>query len=93
MALALAHRGEHAEAESLAREAVAIAAESDALDWQGDTLYDLAEVLIEAGRPQEAAETLEEALERYSRKQILVMAARVRDRLAALAGKSADPVP
>jgi tetratricopeptide (TPR) repeat protein len=93
MALALAHRGEHAEAESLAREAVAIAAESDALDWQGGTLYDLAEVLIEAGRPQEAAETLEEALERYSRKQILVMAARVRDRLAALAGKSADPVP
>ena len=39
------HRGEHAEAERLAREAVAIAERTDALNCQGDALCDLAEVL------------------------------------------------
>ena len=45
-----AHRGEHAEAERLAREAVAIAERTDALNFQGDALCDLAEVLAAAGR-------------------------------------------
>ena len=49
-ALVHAHRGEHAEAERLAREAVAIAERTDALNSQGDALCDLAEVLAAAGR-------------------------------------------
>jgi hypothetical protein len=40
-----AQRGEHAQAERLAREAVAIGERTDALNSQGDALCDLAEVL------------------------------------------------
>ena len=47
----LARRGEHAEAELLAREAVAICDETDMLNAQGDAYADLAEVLMLAGRP------------------------------------------
>jgi hypothetical protein len=41
----LARRGEHAEADRLAREAVALSDETDQLDTQGDAYADLAEVL------------------------------------------------
>ena len=51
---------------------------------QGDALCDLAEVLHAAGRSDEAAATLGQALERYERKNNLAMAAQVRDRLAEL---------
>src|SRR4029450_7816048 len=70
-----AHRGEHASAERLAREAVAIGERTDALNYQGDALCDLAEVLAAAGRSDEAAEALEQALGRYERKKNLAMAA------------------
>ena len=80
----LARRGEHAEAERLAREAVAIGEETDMLDAQGDAYADLAEVLSLAGRPKEAAEALEQALARYERKGNVVMAERMRERLSAL---------
>ena len=83
-ALVLAHRGDHEEAERLAREAVAIGAGSDALSLQGDTLWDLGEVLAAAGRTDEAAAALEQALELYERKQNLAMVAQVRPRLEAL---------
>ena len=79
-----AHRGEHAEAERLAREAVAIAERTDGSELQGDALCDLAEVLAAAGRTDEAAEALEQALDRYERKKNLAMAAQVRPRLEAL---------
>ena len=46
----LARRGEHAEAERLAREAVAIGEETDMLDAQGDAYADLAEVLLLGGK-------------------------------------------
>jgi class 3 adenylate cyclase/tetratricopeptide (TPR) repeat protein len=84
----LARRGEHAEAERFAREAVAICEETDMLDQQGDVYADLGEVLSLAGRPKEAAEALEQALARYERKGNVVMAGRTRERLAAVA-----PVP
>jgi hypothetical protein len=42
-------------------------------------------VLHAAGRSDEAAVTLEQALKRYERKKNLAMAAQVRDRLRALA--------
>ena len=57
-ALVHASRGEHVEAEALAREAVAMMERSDALNFQGDALRDLAEVLQAAGRSDEAAATL-----------------------------------
>jgi tetratricopeptide (TPR) repeat protein len=83
---ALVHmsRGERAEAERLAREAVAIGEPTDWLNMQGDALCDLAEVLDAAGQSHEAAAALAQSLERYKRKKNLVMAARVRDRLAEL---------
>jgi tetratricopeptide (TPR) repeat protein len=81
-ALVHASREEHAEAERLAREAVAITERSDALTEQGDALGDLATVLRAAGRADEAVAALEQALERYERKRNLVMAERVREKLA-----------
>jgi tetratricopeptide (TPR) repeat protein len=90
-ALVLAHRGEHAEAERLAREAVAIMEQTDSLNLQGDTLRDLAEVLHAAGRAEEAAATLVDALDRYERKRNLPMARQVREQLSDLQA-SAPPV-
>ncbi len=83
-ALVDSSRGHHAEAEQLAREAVAITERTDALNWQGDALTDLAEVLHAAGRSDEADATLTQALERYERKMNLAQAAQTRDRLAEL---------
>ena len=80
----LARRGELAEAERLARDAVTIGEETDMLDAQGDTYADLAEVLSLAGRPRGAIEALEQALERYERKGSLVSAQRAQVRLAEL---------
>ena len=57
-ALVDASRGEHVEAEALAREAVAIMEPTDALNIQGDALCDLAEVLQAAGRSNDADATL-----------------------------------
>jgi tetratricopeptide (TPR) repeat protein len=79
----LARRGEHAEAEQLAREAVAIGKGTDCLNWQGDAYADLAEVLLLSGKADEANVALEQALDRYEQKGNLVMAQRMRDRLAA----------
>ncbi len=80
----LARRGETSEAERLARQAVAIGEETDMLDAQGDAYADLAEVLLLAGQPDEAAAALEQALERYERKGNLVSAGHARARLAEL---------
>jgi len=83
-ALVDSSRGHHAEAERLAREAVAITERTDALNWQGDALTDLAEVLHTAGQSDEAEATLTLALERYERKMNLAQAAQTRARLAEL---------
>ena len=83
-ALINARRGHHTRAEQLAREAVAITDRTDALNWQGDALCDLAEVLRAAGQSDQAVATLVQALERYERKSNLAMTAQVRDRLAEL---------
>ncbi|MHB8696088.1 MAG: AAA family ATPase [Solirubrobacteraceae bacterium] len=80
----LARRGEHAEAERLAREAVAIGEDTDMIDTQADAYADLAEVLLLAGKPHEGTAALEQALERYKQKGNLVMAERSRGRLAEL---------
>jgi tetratricopeptide (TPR) repeat protein len=80
----LVRRGQHAEAERLAREAVAICEGTDMLDAQGNVYADLAEVLLLGGKPDEAAAALEQALERYERKGNLVMAERAHARLVEL---------
>ena len=83
-ALVAAHRGEHAEAERLAREALTYSQQTDQPRFQGDAYYDLAEVLQAAGRREEAAAAWHEALDRYERKGIIPLARRVRERLADL---------
>jgi tetratricopeptide (TPR) repeat protein len=80
----LARRGEHVEAERLAREAVAICDETDMLDQQGDAYADLAEALLLADKTDEAAAALEQALERYERKGNVVSTRNVQTRLAEL---------
>jgi class 3 adenylate cyclase len=83
-ALVHAASGRHADAERLAREAVTWAGRSDSPVLQGDALSDLAEVLEAAGRRDEAIESWQEALDRYERKQIIPLARRVCERLAAI---------
>jgi tetratricopeptide (TPR) repeat protein len=78
------HRGQHAEAEVLAREAVALLGQTDALNFQGAALYDLAQVLIGAGRADEAVESLVQALDCYERKKNFAAAAHARSGLAVL---------
>ena len=87
-ALVHAHRERHSQAEPLAREAVAIIERTDWLNYQGDALCDLAEVLAAAGRTHEAVEALKQALERYERKKNLAMVAQVRPMLEALRQKT-----
>jgi class 3 adenylate cyclase/tetratricopeptide (TPR) repeat protein len=83
-ALVAAHRGEHTEAERLAREALTYCQQTDSPRLQGNAYYDLGEVLQAAGRRAEAAAAWREALDRYERKGIVPLARRVRARLADL---------
>jgi class 3 adenylate cyclase/tetratricopeptide (TPR) repeat protein len=85
----LARRGEHSEAERIAREAVALVDATDAVTTQGDARVCLAEVHELAGRRDEATTELRAALERYERKGAVVLAEGVRRRLAAYEPTSA----
>jgi tetratricopeptide (TPR) repeat protein len=80
----LAARGEPQEAEDLAREAVRIAARTDWLFDQGQSLWALADVLEAADRSDEARETFRQALDRFERKGDVMDAARIREGLARL---------
>jgi tetratricopeptide (TPR) repeat protein len=80
----LARRGELVEAERLAHEAIAFAAESDFLNAHADALLDLAEVLEVARRPAEAVPAVEEAIRLYEKKGNVVSAARARARIERL---------
>ena len=82
-ALVAAHRGEHTDAERLAREALTHTHKTDSPKLQADAYCDLAEVLEVAGRRVEAVAAWQEALDRYERKQIIPLVRRVRDRLSA----------
>jgi class 3 adenylate cyclase/tetratricopeptide (TPR) repeat protein len=79
----LARRGEHEEAEMLARAAFHIAEATEAIEKRGDTLFDLAEVLDLAGRPDEAVLHAQEALRLYEQKGVVPSIRRVRSFLAA----------
>jgi predicted ATPase len=80
-----ASRGEHEEAERYAREALGLAAPTDALDLHGNALVDLADTLVLADRNEEAATCFADALRLYERKGNDVSAERVRSRLAGAA--------
>jgi tetratricopeptide (TPR) repeat protein len=67
-ALVHAARGEFADAERLAREAVAMFADAESPNFQGDAWMDLAQVLRMAGKTGEAGEAAGEALAFYERK-------------------------
>ena len=69
---------------ALARDAVAESERTDSLNMQAEALCDLGEVLAAAGRPDDAAAALEQALDRCLRKQNLALARRVRERLVEL---------
>ena len=83
-ALVESNRGNHAEAERMAREALAFLERTDSLAFQGGALRDLAEVLLAAGRAEQAAATFAQSLDRYERKRIRPLARRVRERLTML---------
>jgi class 3 adenylate cyclase/tetratricopeptide (TPR) repeat protein len=76
-----AHRGEWAEAELLAREAVTGTEQTDSLNEQSLALWDLAEVLAVAGRDSEAITACEQAIDRCRRKKNIALAAQIRRRL------------
>ena len=80
----LARRGSIPEAERLARAAVRLAEQTDALEDHGTALMDLAEVLRRADRPQEAVEAMHQALKLYDQKGNLVLAAKARSLLSEL---------
>ena len=61
-AIAIARRGEHAEAERLAREALYLAGKTDQLDSRAEAHVDLAEVLLLSGRGRESGHELERAI-------------------------------
>ena len=77
----LAHQGDLGEAERLAREATELSAQTDYLNHHAEALADFADVLELAGRREEAAAAMEQALELYERKGNLVMAEQTRERL------------
>jgi tetratricopeptide (TPR) repeat protein len=83
-ALVHAHRGEWAEAERLASEAVEMTRMTDMPRYEATAYADLAEVLEAAGRRDEAVTAWHEALSLYERKGIIPLARRVRERLALL---------
>ncbi len=64
----LADRDQLSEAETLARAAVSVIDQTDYIKSRGDARMSLAYVLRKAGRAQEAATVLREALELYERK-------------------------
>ncbi len=89
LAKVLARRGALVEAETYGREAVRLVEGTEALDLRGTALLDLADVLLRAGRGDEAAARAGEALEVFERKENDVSAGRAR----ALITRAAKPSP
>jgi class 3 adenylate cyclase/tetratricopeptide (TPR) repeat protein len=75
-------RRSETEAEQLARESVELAFQTDGVNMQADALVDLAETLRLLGRPGDAAEILEQAVELYERKGNIASAAAAKTLIA-----------
>jgi tetratricopeptide (TPR) repeat protein len=73
-----ASRGELSPAESLAREAVTLAASGEYVESHANALICLGEVLHQAGRPEEAARFIEEARRLWERKGDIISAGNAR---------------
>lgn len=84
LAKVLAKRGNFAEAEDLAREAVGYTEETDFLNESAGALMDLAEILCSAKRQPEAIPSVQQALSLYDRKGNVVSAAKARKLLEKL---------
>ena len=80
----LSNRARHGEAVALAAEAIDILSTTDYLVWQAEGHETLGTVLAAAGRTQEARAPFREALDRYQRKGVVPLAARIAGRLSAL---------
>jgi tetratricopeptide (TPR) repeat protein len=91
LARVLAHRGDFEAAESLAQEAVVIMDKTDMLTQVADAHADLAEVLLAAGKADDAAAEFHGALELYKRKGHLVGVEKMGTQLAELAGRATRP--
>jgi len=81
-ALILASRGETAEAERLAREAVALVEPTDYLEMRADAHVALGKVLAAANKDDEAHEAWARALALYEQKGITVRVAQLREHLS-----------
>jgi len=86
----MARRGQHRDAERIAREAVQLVSKTDWLDRHGATLMALAEVLRLAGRAEDAVPVVEEALRLYERKGNVVSAGRAQAALQELRGEESS---
>jgi tetratricopeptide (TPR) repeat protein len=75
----LSRRGDHVEAERLARDAVAWGEPTDALEYKANALFDLAIVLAADARTDEAIAALDEARPFYEQKGHTVGIARVEE--------------
>ena len=64
----MARRGDTQEAERLAREAIALSEDTDALNHRGDAATALGEVLRDAGRPEDAIKAFRQAAAHYGAK-------------------------
>jgi tetratricopeptide (TPR) repeat protein len=82
-------RGQHDEAVRLVEEALDWWSRTDSLLRHGEGYCDFAQVLEAAGRRGEAIAAWQAALDCYERKQVLPLADRVREQLAALEPASA----
>ena len=74
----LSARGQHAEAEALAREAVAIMERTDYLEFHGHAVVHLAHVLQAAGKADEAVAAARQAVDLYDRKGATFLVERTR---------------
>jgi Flp pilus assembly protein TadD len=83
-ATVLAQRGELAEAERLAREAVDLMNTTDMLFARGEAYEDLGFVLYAAGKTTEGEHAIEQALDLYEAKGAIARADRARRQLAKL---------
>lgn len=81
----LARAGKHGDAERLGLAAVALAGETDMLNWHAHALMDLGAVYVLGGRLADARVQLEQALRFYERKGNRVSADKARAALAHLA--------
>ena len=84
----LSARGQHAEAEALSREAVAIVGRTDFLVLHGDALVHLGHVLHAAGKVDEALAAAREAVELDDRKGATFLVERTRNLIGEWSGES-----